>query len=477
MARRGLRFLIATLVILSVLLVFVNKSKWMGNDKPKKEEVTMLEKGSATGSLKSYQKVSGTLNIQHWQTQRGTNVYFVPVKTLPIVDIDIIVDAGAVRDKKGGGAYLTSQLLSEGGEGLTPDQVAENFDKVGAQFHAQTQRDSTSISLRSLSDKAQFIPALQNLATILAQPSFPETGLKREQQNTISALKQQAQKPNQVASRAFYKALYGNQPYANWVLGDEASIASLTQEDLKAFHRQYYVPQNMVIAIVGDLTIEEADKIAITLTEHLPEGKKAEPLPPVPNLEEKSIQKIPFPSSQTHILMGMPGIKQTDPDYYPLYVGNHILGGNGMVTRIFDVIRNQHGLAYSAYSYFMPMKERGPFVLGCQTRTAQADKAQELMATLLKEFVEKGPTEAELNAAKENLLGGYTLQFDSNAAICREIASLGFYQLPLDYYNHFKTAVEKVTIEDIKLAFQKKIANQQMAVVMVGETQTPPKKG
>lgn len=478
MARRGLRLLILFLIAVSLLLVYVNKSKWMEQRKAKKkEEVIMIEKGNSLASLKSYESVNGVLNIQHWQTSRGVRVYFVQVKTLPIVDIDIVIDAGASRNKKGGLAYLTSQLLADGTKALTADQVAENFDNVGAEYTASTQRDSTSISLRSLSDKAQLNPALQNLAAILAYPAFPEAGLKREKQNAISALKQQAQKPNQIASKAFYKALYGNLPYANWVLGDESSISQMKSDDLKAFHQEYYVPENVVVAIVGDLTLEEADGIAKTLTHNLPAGKKAPSLPTVPDIKEKKFEKITFPSSQTHILMGMPGIKQNDPDYYPLYVGNHILGGNGMVTRIFDVIRNQHGLAYSAYSYFLPMRERGPFVLGCQTRTDQAEKAEKLMAALLKEFIENGPTQTELKEAKENLLGGYTLQFDSNASICREIASLGFYELPLDYYNQFKTMVEKVTIDDIKQAFQKKIANQELAVVLVGQTDITPQKG
>jgi hypothetical protein len=165
-ARRGLRLFIGILIALSLLLVLVNKAKWagQGQDKSKRDEVIMLEKGSSPATLKSYQKITGVIDVQHWKTERGVEVYFVPVKTLPIVDIDVLVDAGAVRDKIGGQAYLTSQLLADGTAKLTADEVAENFDNVGAQFASVAQRDSTSISLRSLSDKTQFLPALQNMA-------------------------------------------------------------------------------------------------------------------------------------------------------------------------------------------------------------------------------------------------------------------------------------------------------------------------
>jgi zinc protease len=191
-------------------------------------------------------------------------------------------------------------------------------------------------------------------------------------------------------------------------------------------------------------------------------------LPKVEDLSTTQVNKINFPSSQTHILMGNPGVKQGDPDFYALYVGNHVLGGNGSVTRLFDVIRNKHGLAYSVYSYFGPMRERGPFVVGCQTRNDQADNALKLMENVLKDFITEGPNPKELEEAKQNLLGGYALQFDSNASICQQVASLAFYGLPLDYFNQFKVEIEKVTAEDVKKAFAKHVSPDKLAVVMVG---------
>lgn len=435
----------------------------------------------APQKLESFKEVKGVLNIQHWVTPQGVPVYYVPVRTLPMVDIQIVFDAGAARNgSKGGLAYLTNTLLAEGTAKLSADQVAENFEKLGAQYSAESQRDMASLHLRSLSEPSQLVPAVQTLAELMSQPAFPEKGFKREQQNALSALKQQSQSPNQVASRAFYDALYPNQPYANWVLGDEKSIAALTVADVQAFFKEFYVAKNMAVTIVGDVSATEADALAQTLAKGMAVGEKPKPLPEVTNLSENVVKKVNFPSAQTHILLGEPGVKHGDPEYYALYLGNHILGGNGSVTRVFDIIRNKNGLAYSAYSYFVPMRERGPFVLGCQTRNDQAEKALSLMQDLLHDFVEKGPSEEEIRQAKKNLLGGYALRFDSNAAISQQITALAFYDLPLDHFDKFKPAIEKIEAKDIKEAFQKRIQTKNMVIVMVGgeaqndaKTQTP----
>lgn len=431
----------------------------------------------APQKLESFKEVKGVLDIQHWVTPQGVSVYFVPVRTLPMVDIQLVFDAGAARNgSKGGLAYLTNTLLAEGTQKLTADQVAENFEKLGAQYSAESQRDMASLHLRSLSEPSQLIPAVQTLAELISQPAFPEQGFKREQQNALSALKQQSQSPNQVASKAFYSALYPNQPYGNWVLGDEKTMAALTVEDVRAFFKQYYVAKNVAVTIVGDLSATEADAIAQTLVKDMAQGEKPASIQEVGNLTENVVRKVNFPSAQTHILLGEPGVKHGDPDYYALYLGNHILGGNGSVTRIFDIIRNKNGLAYSAYSYFVPMRERGPFVLGCQTRNDQADKALQLMQGLLHEFVEKGPTDEELAQAKKNLLGGYALRFDSNSSISQQISALAFYGLPLDYFDKFKPAIEAIDANTVKEAFQKRILTKNMVVVMVGgEAAAPPK--
>jgi zinc protease len=177
---------------------------------------------------------------------------------------------------------------------------------------------------------------------------------------------------------------------------------------------------------------------------------------------------IEHPSQQMHILMGQPGIRRGDEDYFPLYVGNHVLGGGGMISRLFAEIREKRGLSYSAYSYFSPMKQPGPFVAGLQTRADQAEEAIAVLKDNLRRFIAEGPTAEELEASKKNITGGFPLRIDSNNEILAYLAAIGIYDLPLDYLDTFNDRVEAVTIEQIRDAFARRVSPDTIVTVMVG---------
>lgn len=166
--------------------------------------------------------------------------------------------------------------------------------------------------------------------------------------------------------------------------------------------------------------------------------------------------------------MGQPGLTRDDPDFFPLYVGNHVLGGSGLVSIISDEIREKRGLSYSAYSYFRPMREAGPYQFGLQTRNDQAELALEVLDQTLVDFVEQGPTKEQLTAAQKNITGGFALRLDSNSKIADYLAMMGFYQLPLDHLETFNSRVNAVTVDQIKAAYQKRIHPQKMVTILVG---------
>jgi zinc protease len=181
--------------------------------------------------------------------------------------------------------------------------------------------------------------------------------------------------------------------------------------------------------------------------------------------------RIDYPTTQTHVLIGQPGISRDDPDYFPLYVGNHVLGGSGLVSRISEEIREKRGLSYSAYSYFTPMRQRGPFTIGLQTRNDQVEQALQVARDTLQKFIEEGPTARELEESKQNITGGFPLRLSSNKKIVGMLAMIGFYQLPIDYLDTFTTRVEAVTLEDIRDAFSRRIQPGNMVTVLVGSQQ------
>lgn len=407
-------------------------------------------------------------DIQHWQTERGAGVYFVPADELPMVDIRVVFDAGSARDgNQPGIAAMTLGMLADGAGGMSADEISLAFESIGAQYGTSLDRDMASVQLRTLVAEDTRKAAVDTLIGVMSDPDFPASDFEREQQRTLTALQAKRQDPGAVASDAFYKALYGEHPYAHPSSGTEASIKALTPSALKAFHERHYTVSNATVAIVGALSRAEAEQLAERLLANLPAG---EPLPPLPAVPAASADTniIDFPSSQTHVLIGMPVVERTDPDYFELYVGNHVLGGGGMVTRLFDSVREKRGLSYSVYSYFMPLEKPGPFVAGLQTSTKQAAEALKVLRQEIRDYIKNGPTAAELEAAKQNITGGFPLRIDSNSSIVAYLAVIGFYDLPLNYLDTFNEKVMAVSREDIIDAFQRRLDVDAFDTIMVG---------
>jgi len=409
------------------------------------------------------------LHIESWTGKQGSKVLYVSAPELPIVDVRVVFDAGSARDgDKAGLASMTNLLLDHGAGDWNTDQIVERFDNVGAQFSSSAYRDMAVLSLRSLTDEAWLKTALETMATILHKPRFEESELERERQRVMVALRNQQESPGDIAELAFYSAVYGKHPYAIPTLGTEESVKTINREDLVNFYKQYYVAKNATVVIVGAVDKTQAGKIAEQIMSGLEEGQPAPDLPEVPALAAANTINKQHPSSQTTILVGQPGESRIDPDYFPLYVGNHILGGSGFGSRVVEEIRESRGLAYSSYTYFAPMRRAGPFIMGLQTKNVQAQQALDVLMQTLGKFIEQGPTEQELVSAKNNITGGFALRLDSNKDITEYVAMIGFYDLPLDYLSTFNAKVEAVTVGQIRDAFRRRVVPDKMVTVLVG---------
>lgn len=409
--------------------------------------------------------------IQHWKTDNGARVYFVPAHELPMVDIRMVFDAGSARDEGHPGlAQLTNDLLDQGAGDMNADAIAERMEAVGARLSSGALRDMAYVAMRSLNDDRHLDQAVEVYRKVIADPTFSETAFERERKRTLVGLQYAQQQPGEVASKAFYADLYGDHPYATPSEGTIDSVNALKRQQLIDFHQRYYVARNAVVAIVGDIDREQAEALADRVTADLQPGEAAPDLPPVTPLEQARVQRIEHPSSQSHVLMGQPGVKRGDDDYFALYVGNYVLGGGGLVSRISEEVREKRGLSYSAYSYFLPMASKGPFILGLQTRTEQTDKALQVLRDTLDKFVKDGPTDEELTAAKKHITGGFPLRIDSNSEILEYIAMIGFYDLPLDYLQTFNDHVQAVSRRDVIGAFQRRVHPQRLVTVVVGQS-------
>lgn len=413
---------------------------------------------------------SAGMNIQSWQTSQGARVLFVENHDLPMLDVSVDFAAGSARDsrEKSGLANLTRHMMGLGAGIYSERDIAEKMADVGAVLSGRFDADRAGFSLRSLSGEVERNQSVGLLAAILSLPHFDIPVLDREKARVIAGLEEAATKPESIGSKAFQAAIYGDHPYALNEGGEVATVRDLSQADLIAFYRNHYRASNMSIAMMGDVTRAQAEAIAEQLASDLPRGEAPAPIPPVEFAMAGKESVIPHPATQSHLFMGLPGLKRDDPEYFPLYVGNYVFGGGGFDSRLTDSVRQKKGLAYSVYSYFMPMSELGPFQIGLQTRRDATEEAVKTVREELQHYLTDGPSDAELTQAKNNLVGGFPLRIDSNRKQLEYLAMMGFYRLPLDWLDTYSAKVAAVSREDILRAFRQRVKPEAMMTVIVG---------
>lgn len=409
------------------------------------------------------------IHIESWYTQKGTKVLFVQSNYLPMVDIQINFRAGSAYDgSRYGLAQLTNNSLNAGAVNMNSTELAENFDQTGAIYTAEISRLSSSIHLRSLSAPETLEKALNTYIAILSQPNFPPTEISKLKAQQITAIQYEQQSPQKLAQNTFLAELYQSTPYSHNPLGNEKTVSALSVAEIKTFYQQHYTARNAVLNIVGNLSLVEAKMIAEKITEHLAEGVQLA-FPDANIVMNASQQSINFPSEQSHIIAGNLGITENNPDYFSLIVGNYILGGGTLVSRLNQEVREKQGLSYTISSNFLAAPFRGPFSIYLQTANAQANQALAITQHTLKNFIEKGPSEAELKAAKDFIIGSFPLRLDNNSKILDNISYIGFYGLALDYLETYTHAVNQVSIEQIKTAFQKQFKDNPLIIITVGK--------
>ena len=422
----------------------------------------------------SMQQASAAPKIESWLTDAGLQVYYVPVTQLPMLDVRLTFAAGSAHDgDKLGIASMTAGMLDKGAAGLNADQIAEAFESVGAEFSTGSARDMAWVSLRTVTLAEQMNPAMAAWQKIIASPDFPDADFARLKKQALIGLEAEKQSPSAIANKAFYKNLYHDHPYAQPQSGTEESINAMSIVDIKGYYNKYFVLKNAQLALVGSINRKDAEILANSIAKSLMSndrgvGEKAPEIPAVQPLTQAQVIHIPYPSKQAHIMIGQPGDKRGDKDYFKLYLGNHGLGGSGFTSRLMKEIRVKRGLAYSVYSYFIPMAENGPFMVGLQTKLSQTDDALKVVRDELEKFQKEGPSEEDLKASKLNITGGFPLRTASNDDIIGYLAMIGFYGLPLDYLDTFTTTVNSISREDVIDAFKRRVHPDKMLTVIVG---------
>ncbi len=428
--------------------------------------MTMHKLLTAALALLVTQVAVAGVKIEHWVSPSGARVYFVESRVLPMLDVQVDFAAGSMFDPEGkpGVAALTRSGLDLGAGKRNETEIAEQLADIGANLGGGADTDRASVALRTLSARDKRDPALELLRNVLHAPRFESDIFEREKARTIASLKEAMTRPESIGGKAFWAAMYPAHPYGRQATPE--SIASLTRDDLAAFHARYYSASNASITLVGDISRKEAEQIAEGIARGLPTSEPVQ-LPGAPEAPTGKIVKLPHPASQAHVFIGLPAVERGNPDYFPLLVGNYTLGGGGFVSRLMKEVRDKRGYAYSVYSYFAPMRQSGPFQIGLQTKRSQAGDAVKVARDVLDSFLKDGPSDEELVAAKANLTGSFPLRLDSNKKLLDNAAAIGFFGLPLDYLDQYQAKIEAVTVDQIKAAFSRHVRPANLITVTV----------
>lgn len=419
------------------------------------------------------------LPIEHWTQPSGAQVWLVQSPGIPMVDVQLDFDAGSRRDPQAqaGLAASVAMMASKGvkaagnAPALDENGLGEAWADLGASFGANAGRDSFTYGLRSLTEPDLLPKAIALAARQIATPSWPEAVWQRDRERWAASIKEADTRPGTVASKAFRKNVFGDVPYGYQTTAD--SLAKIDISAMQDFHRKLIAACRAKVSVVGAVGREQADAMVKQLLGPLQaaNGNDCAPLPEVAkvqDLKEAKVENIPFESAQAQVIIGQPGIARNSPDFLAVMLGNHILGGGGFTSRLMEEVREKRGLTYGVTSDFSPGLDRGAFVIGLQTRPDQAAEALKVSQDVLRKFIAEGPTEKELKAAKDNLIGGFALRIDSNRKLLGNVSNIAWNGLPLDYLEHWTERVQALTTKDVKEAMQRMVQPERMVTITLG---------
>lgn len=399
----------------------------------------------------------------------GMTVLVLEQHFLPIVEIHALIKTGSAQDppEKAGLANLVASLLDEGTATRSSKQLAEQIDFVGGSLGAKADEDFTTASARTL--KKDIDLGFTLLADILQRPAFPKQEFERVRSQILGEIISDNDDPGHVAMKAFHQLVFPNHPYRWPVNGTEETLGKITLADVQAFYAKEYLPNQIILAIVGDVTVEQATALVQT---HFGSWKRGmAPLRTVKKpavIDKKIVQLIEKDLTQSTIVIGHPGISRTNPDFYAVTVMNHVLGAGGFSSRLMDTIRDKQGLAYGINSHYDARLMPGPFWINLQTRTETTNQAINGVLAEMKAMREAPVTDQELADAKAFLMGSFPLRLDSTAKLAQVLAQVEFFGLGFDYFSQYPKWIERVTKEDVLRVAKQYLDPQHYALVVVG---------
>ena len=408
--------------------------------------------------------------VRRFTLPNGLSVVLLEKHEVPLVQVNVLVQAGAVMDPSGksGDAAVTASMLDEGAGSRNALQLADAIEFLGAKVTANSGQHTSVVALHT--PVARLDSALALLADVTLRPTFPPDELERERTRRLTTFTQWRDEPRSIASVIFSRTLYGTaHPYGRQVVGDPATIGALTVADLRGFHQAYYRPANATVIVVGDVTAAAIRPKLEAAFGAWSGGAPPKPLlPAAKQVATRRILLVDKPgAAQSEIRIGRVGVSRLSEDYFPIVVMNTILGGS-FTSRLNQNLREKNQYTYGAFSAFDFRPSTGPFVASAAVQTNVTDKA---LVEFTREIrgITDSVTSAEIARAKNYVALQFPGEFQSVENIARQLADVVTYGLADNYLNNYIGQVMGVTKADVERVAKKYIDPERIAIIVVGD--------
>lgn len=410
------------------------------------------------------------VKIEEVTSGKGVTAWLVEDHSRPIITFQFSFKSGTTQDPAGkeGLANLMSGLFDEGAGDLNSDAFQKRLDELGAEMSFEAEQDTILGQIRMLAENSEEVLELLRLA--VTSPRFDAEPVERIRSQVAVQIRSDERDPRKKGREALARALYGDHPYARPSEGTLESLAAVTPEDLKAFHKRVFARSNLTIGVVGDI---DGKTLSTVLDEVFGELPAEAELKPVADIEPRLDQevRIDYPLPQATLHMVYPGVDRDDPQFFAAYLMNHILGGGTFSSHLFDEVREKRGLAYNASSYLASRDHVQTLGISTATNAAQAEKTLAVVEEVVGKMRDEGPTAEELAAAKTHIIGAYPINhLDSSTSIARTLVGLQEDDLGIDYIVRRADIINAVTLEEVNEA-ARRLLTDKPALLVIGPKQ------
>lgn len=411
---------------------------------------------------------SSPTTVKALTSARGVEAWHVESDVVPLIAVSFIFEGGSAHDPadKPGVAQMLARLLDEGAGEYDSDGFQERLAAHAIELSFNAGNDALGGSLKTLVKHAD--EAFELLRLALAEPRFDQDSIERVRAQTIAGLKYQQNDPGVMATRRFFEEGFAGHPYGRPTSGTPESVAAITRDDLVAMHRAIIARGRVKVAVVGAIGGDELSALLDKVFGSLPEAK------PLGTIEPASLQKlgsrivVDLDVPQSVIRFGMGGIAWRDPGFIPAYVLNHILGGGAFTSRLFQEVREKRGLAYSVGTSLVSYRSASMTWGYTATKNERVVEALDVITDEMAKLTREGPSDEELQKAKDYLVGSYALGFDTSTKIAHTLAQIAFEGLGIDYIARRNGLVASVTQSDIRTAAERIFGDGRMLTVIAG---------